>query len=73
MKFPNGPRTLTYQPGVAWKVVVDDTGMDTPVGRFPYVDPPGQYRKDDDFVVRRLSDTEYAAVYLGMNFVGTWS
>jgi len=47
VKFPNGPRRLTYpyQPGVKMDVVVDDTGMDTPFGRMPYYDPPGMYKR----------------------------
>lgn len=47
MKFPNGPRRLTYpgQPGVKMDVIVDDAGMDTPFGRMPYYEPPGIYKR----------------------------
>lgn len=45
MKPPNGPRRLTYsQPGVKADVVLDDTGLNGPMGRMIYVaGPPDVY------------------------------
>ncbi len=40
MRPPNGPYRLTYKPGMAMDVVIDDDGMHTPYGLLPYVPPP---------------------------------
>ena len=46
MKLPNGPRRLIYtgQPGVRCDVVIDDTGLNGPMGRMEYMPgPPDGY------------------------------
>ncbi len=48
MKPPNGRRLLTYtnQPGVEAVVVLDDTGLNGPMGRMTYLPgPPDIYAR----------------------------
>lgn len=68
MKPPNGKRRLIYsQPGVRCDVVLDDTGLDGPMGRMEYVaGPPDGYAKPvpptPELIIRFQTETTGIAI-----------
>ena len=77
MKIANGPHVLTYRPGISMKIVADDTGFDSPFGRFEYDTdpPPDRYVRSSvpPFAVVFDTPTTYYAVYGPDNYSGTYT
>ena len=62
---PPGRYRLSYEPGMSLTVNVDDMGLNSALGRFSWIDPPGFFLRgtvEPQVVIRFIDATTYVAL-----------